>query len=116
MKARYRVTLDLDGAEQDALIPIGEIRTRVAQVIADEFGLEAHPNEALVTAVAVDGREFDIQARDFKPGHDATLPVSVIDYLDKGQVINAIKELRSIRRGLSLSEAKNLVDDYRANR
>lgn len=119
--AKHTITITLDGAEDDNLLNLADVRDAVAIAIAQDFGEwnDQHGYErdnGLVRAFSIDSRAYDPEKHRLEELPEHFTP-EVIDYLMGNQKIKAIKAIRqnAIDAGLpmGLAEAKALVDNWK---
>lgn len=114
----YKIVVEVTADEADRLLNTEDVRLAIAGVIRDDFTSEGallgyDEVSALVSRIRIDGREYDL--------HTATLeetPINadIANLIAEGKTILAIRELRAANEGMSLMEAKTLVDNWRARR
>lgn len=119
--ARHTITITLDGAEDDNLLNLNDVREAVAAVIAQDFGAwnDQHGyqyDNGLVKAFSIDGRPYDTEGHRLAE-YATHFTAEVIDHLMNGRKIQAIKTLRANADAagisLGLGEAKALADNWK---
>ena len=108
MTKTYRIILDVTADETDRLLDTEDLRGFLAECAATwetPFGE--------VVNVRVDGRNWDEDKRALE---ETPINADIAKMIWEGRSIQAIKELRANNEGMSLMQAKDLVDKWRANR
>ena len=118
MSKTYRIVVDVVADESDRLLHTEAVREGVAALIHEFYGVDGASLagwgevSALITSIRVDGREFDPTSQTLEA---TPINADISQMIWEGRTIQAIKQLRADNEGMSLMEAKDLVDKWRAN-
>jgi len=119
MSKTYRIVIDVTADESDRLLDTETVRLAIGNELAEYFTDAASDLggwdevSALITRIRVDGREYDIARRTLEV---TPINAEIAEDIMLGRKIQAIKALRANNEGMTLIEAKDLVDKWAANR
>lgn len=114
MSKTYRIVIDVTADESDRLMDTEEVRLILGQLLLDEYRPgRALKRDAPITSIRVDGRNVD-----FTTGALEVTPINaeIAEDIMLGRKIQAIKALRANNEGMTLLEARDLVDKWAENR
>ena len=100
----YRFTVEVTADEADRLLDTENLRIALG---------DAADSQLTVTSVRIDGREYDPATYTLE---ETPINSDIAQEIALGHTIQAIKMLRENNEGMSLMEAKKLIDDWREKR